>query len=1606
MSNPKRDSRRKQQTVECEEDRTNSICVIGLQNLGNTCYLNSVLQNLLYLPPFREQLIQTMTRTEYKLVPKKQPDLKTLTFSYPDKKAEPGKLTKELFKLINETAYQESLRTVTSWPVRHLIAGKSGKFSDVTEQDSHELFRFLIDMVKNEEIKRLKAAFFQHFDINGHKTHFKNYPEDRKKLLREYASEFENILVFTGTFIDDTLGGKMISTVECDGCRKILYINEDFLDISLDPVADSKEVYANDSLEFYLRQFFSPKFLVKEYVCNNCNPQLVRKQAKASDANSSSETRSLKDKRKDNNDSIDFDALISTNAVKQFHIKTVGPVLTIHLKRFSQMGYGLHKLSKRVDFPLVLDMSPFCFSDTSIPRDYNNQILYGLRGIVSHSDGIISKDVAYVNIADWNVSAKISCKDNKTVEKRPNTHLYEHVAPTEEWYSIKDSHVSRINHDNVFSSLPYILFYERLPLVTRDRVEEIDKNNNSKHCETRDAAAKIHERLNPSLDQSYIQSDYGEKIGTKDMCVIGLRNLGNTCYLNSVLQNLLYLCSFRDQLFHTMTRTEYKLVPKKHPYLETLTFVYLDKKAEPGKLTKELFKLINETAYQEYPRTVTPRAVRNEIAGKSNEKFSDGSQQDSHELFRFLIDMVKDEEIERLKTAFFDHFDINGHKTNFMQYSKKLLRKYASEFENIFVFTGTFIDEIFGGEMISTVKCDSCGKTLIINEDFLDISLYLSVDSRKVNTNDSLEFYLRQFFSPKFLVKEYVCNNCNSQLFSKQDKASHTSIKSIENKDEKEDNTEGIDPKFTDANKQFHIKTLPPVLIIHLKRFYQSEYGLRKVDKHVEFPLVLDMSPFCVSDTSVLKDCDDKILYGLRGIVDHTGWMVAGHYVAYVNIADWNMPSKIPSKDITKSSIVEDRFKKTPSTTPLMDTASALKNVGNKITLASENNVCPLQLQPTSPLTPHSHLKHVEPTEDWYYISDSYISKTNHNNVFSSQAYILFYERLPLVPRNRVEEIDENNNSKPCETRDAVKSQESSNPSSDQSHMQSADCKGSRTKRLPLVPNVPRDRVEKIDKNCKNISESGTCEKNLASQVHEKPKPSLSQSYIIEKNQSADYEGGLIQSMCVLGLQNLGNVSYFNSVLQNLLYLRPFRDQLAYTMDCTEYTLVPKKYSDLETRTFLNTDKKTEPGKLTEEIFKLIQEATDEKFSRNNVTPKISTSWAVRIEILYRSGNFSNDSQQDSHELFRSLMNMVRDEEIKRLKEAFLKYFNIKDDKTQFKNCSGDRYMRKYASEFENSFMFNGTFIDHTFGGEMISKVNCLVCSNTIDVYEDFLDISLPLTTYIRDNKKSSQEDNIARSNHSQRKIKSDPEIERAVESKESFLEQYLTQFFSSPKLLENYVCNDCNPQLVGKQKKASYTHADSHDDKSQKVDSTGRIYSDTRYFSDAYKQFRIKTLPPVLTIHLQRFYQSKLGLQKVGRNIKFPLVLDMSPFCVSDTSIPKDCNGKILYGLRGIVDHTGRITAGHYAAYVNIADWNDNTKSTTTEERSEGISSTYEPMDTDPPQQNEELPQALESNFTDEWYFISDSSYNETDRSHVLNSQAYILFYERLPFIDSCTLL
>lgn len=86
------------------------------------------------------------------------------------------------------------------------------------------------------------------------------------------------------------------------------------------------------------------------------------------------------------------------------------------------------------------------------------------------------------------------------------------------------------------------------------------------------------------------------------------------------------------------------------------------------------------------------------------------------------------------------------------------------------------------------------------------------------------------------------------------------------------------------AIKTLEIFRVPRILIISLKRFKTSRYGINqhnnhKLDTHVEFPLEgLDMKPFVLNES---QKTNGSLIYDCFAVSNHFGSQGYGHYTAF-----------------------------------------------------------------------------------------------------------------------------------------------------------------------------------------------------------------------------------------------------------------------------------------------------------------------------------------------------------------------------------------------------------------------------------------------------------------------------------------------------------------------------------------------------------------------------------------------------------------------------------------------------------------------------------------------------------------------------------------------------
>ncbi|XP_072988359.1 ubiquitin carboxyl-terminal hydrolase 25 [Typha latifolia] len=291
---------------------------------------------------------------------------------------------------------------------------------------------------------------------------------------------------------------------------------------------------------------------------------------------------------------------------------------------------------------------------------------------------------------------------------------------------------------------------------------------------------------------------------------LGLKNLGNTCYLNSVLQCLTY----------TPPLAQFCL-SSQHSSLCKSLFANREKECPFCILERQIARSLSIDGPLDAPSKI------HKCLPLFADHFRWGRQEDSHEFLRYVIDACHNACLRLLKRLSVASANGNGNCNG------------ATKGES--GTRSTVMKEIFGGALLSQVKCLSCKGESNKTDEIMDISLDLF-------QSNSLKDALARFFQPEVLDgnNKYSCGKCE---------------------------------KLSVARKQMFILRAPNVLVIQLKRFEGIHGG--KINRNIEFEEVLVLSRF-MHNTSQ----DSQPEYNLFGSVVHSGFSPeSGHYYAYIKDA-------------------------------------------------------------------------------------------------------------------------------------------------------------------------------------------------------------------------------------------------------------------------------------------------------------------------------------------------------------------------------------------------------------------------------------------------------------------------------------------------------------------------------------------------------------------------------------------------------------------------------------------------------------------------------------------------------------------------------------------------
>ena len=324
----------------------------------------------------------------------------------------------------------------------------------------------------------------------------------------------------------------------------------------------------------------------------------------------------------------------------------------------------------------------------------------------------------------------------------------------------------------------------------------------------------------------------------------GLQNLGNTCYMNSVIQ---CLRNNLDLANYFLSKEFKNTILQKKQSLLTIAWYNLN------------VKLWNQNSSKKND-TVKPIDFFNVFQKVSNSLdrtvFLGFNQNDAEEFMLFLLDSIHE------SLSYKDlEFKLNGTcKNKFDQVQKEFynyLQKYLS-FEGISIIKG-----LFCGFQLSQITNSVSDKVSNCFEPFLYLNLEIPNQSKSIY--DCLDHYCQ-----------------------------YTVLENYKDEEKKL-------PESTVFKKHVKFISLPEHFIIVLKRFKNVQHQLIKNNSLIDFPFILDMSKYTFG---YIHENNSNYNYDLKSIVYHTGNINSGHYYSVVKQKDvWTVFNDSTTGNINSKNI-------------------------------------------------------------------------------------------------------------------------------------------------------------------------------------------------------------------------------------------------------------------------------------------------------------------------------------------------------------------------------------------------------------------------------------------------------------------------------------------------------------------------------------------------------------------------------------------------------------------------------------------------------------------------------------------------------------------------------
>ncbi|KAJ7304976.1 hypothetical protein JRQ81_010704 [Phrynocephalus forsythii] len=266
----------------------------------------------------------------------------------------------------------------------------------------------------------------------------------------------------------------------------------------------------------------------------------------------------------------------------------------------------------------------------------------------------------------------------------------------------------------------------------------------------------------------------------------GLRNLGNTCFMNSILQCLSNTKELRDYCLQNQ-------------YLRDLN----NNSRLQMALMAEFAKLIQALWTSSPNESVSPSEFKTQIQ-RYAPRFVGYNQQDAQEFLRFLLDGLHSEVNRVLVRPKSGGSSDNLDHLPDEEKGRQMWMKYLAREDSR-------IGDLFVGQLKSSLTCSACGHCSTAFDPFWDLSLPIAKKCYgEVNLIDCMRLFTKEDILDG--DEKPTCCHCKAR---------------------------------TKCTKKFSIQRFPKILVLHLKRFSEARMRSSKLTAFVNFPLKdLDLREF------------------------------------------------------------------------------------------------------------------------------------------------------------------------------------------------------------------------------------------------------------------------------------------------------------------------------------------------------------------------------------------------------------------------------------------------------------------------------------------------------------------------------------------------------------------------------------------------------------------------------------------------------------------------------------------------------------------------------------------------------------------------------------------